>query len=237
MLRPFLASLAAVAMALSAGGARAQVLFQSTFDSTTEGWTGVATAGAGSPIVSVPVSFMSSAGGGSLFHSGPLADGRTSFYLAPSGLVSALHSAIGGSVSFDVGSTPAHGDVFYATFPDILIRAGSNEIRMHIFSVAPSPSFDHVNLSFTTASPWIFFDGTTRSTATQANIDGVLAGAALMVIRAEYWASANADSALLDNVLIAGPIPEPETYAMLLAGLALLGFAARRRKPKEDAAA
>lgn len=32
-------------------------------------------------------------------------------------------------------------------------------------------------------------------------------------------------------------IPEPETYAMLLAGLALLGFAARRRKLKEAAAA
>ena len=26
-------------------------------------------------------------------------------------------------------------------------------------------------------------------------------------------------------------VPEPETYAMLLAGLAVTGFAARRRKP------
>jgi hypothetical protein len=33
------------------------------------------------------------------------------------------------------------------------------------------------------------------------------------------------------------PIPEPETYAMLLAGLGLLGFAARRRRQKEAAAA
>lgn len=33
------------------------------------------------------------------------------------------------------------------------------------------------------------------------------------------------------------PVPEPETYAMLLAGLGLLGFAARRRKLKEAAAA
>lgn len=32
-----------------------------------------------------------------------------------------------------------------------------------------------------------------------------------------------------DNLVYA-PIPEPETYAMLLAGLGLLGFAARRRK-------
>jgi hypothetical protein len=32
-------------------------------------------------------------------------------------------------------------------------------------------------------------------------------------------------------------VPEPETYAMLLAGLGLLGFMARRRKQKESAAA
>jgi hypothetical protein len=32
------------------------------------------------------------------------------------------------------------------------------------------------------------------------------------------------------------PVPEPETYAMLLAGLGLLGFAARRRKLQAAAA-
>ena len=33
------------------------------------------------------------------------------------------------------------------------------------------------------------------------------------------------------------PIPEPETYAMLLAGLGVLGLVARRRKQKEAVAA
>jgi PEP-CTERM motif len=49
---------------------------------------------------------------------------------------------------------------------------------------------------------------------------------------------------LLDNVSVSvtsdvgvtSAVPEPETYAMLLAGLGLLGFAARRRKVKEAAA-
>lgn len=32
------------------------------------------------------------------------------------------------------------------------------------------------------------------------------------------------------NVAVANPVPEPETYGMLLAGLAIVGAVARRRK-------
>ena len=34
----------------------------------------------------------------------------------------------------------------------------------------------------------------------------------------------------LNQDLVIGAVPEPETYVMLLAGLGLLGFAARRRQ-------
>jgi hypothetical protein len=33
------------------------------------------------------------------------------------------------------------------------------------------------------------------------------------------------------------PVPEPETHAMMLAGIGLLGFAARRRRQKDALAA
>lgn len=55
-----------------------------------------------------------------------------------------------------------------------------------------------------------------------------------------YWYNDELNHAslyvLADFTAPAAPIPEPETYAMLLAGLGLLGFAARRRKFKQAAA-
>ena len=70
--------------------------------------------------------------------------------------------------------------------------------------------------ALTTANLWLGTVGT-----------GAAGGYSLTVLQSQ----SNQDQ------LIATPIPEPETYAMLLAGLGLLGFAARRRKLKEAAAA
>ncbi len=51
------------------------------------------------------------------------------------------------------------------------------------------------------------------------------------------WNTDSFGDSEIDNVTINSAVPEPETYAMMLAGLGLLGFAARRRKQKEQAAA
>jgi len=40
------------------------------------------------------------------------------------------------------------------------------------------------------------------------------------------------DGIFVTSAIIRNPVPEPETYAMLIAGLGILGFAARRRKQK-----
>ncbi|WP_256209002.1 FxDxF family PEP-CTERM protein [Nitrosospira sp. Nsp14] len=46
------------------------------------------------------------------------------------------------------------------------------------------------------------------------------------------WIVGNAHNSKtgVDHAFLLAPIPEPETYAMLLAGLGLLGFIARRRR-------
>ncbi len=45
-----------------------------------------------------------------------------------------------------------------------------------------------------------------------------------------YVVSDNGNAGISSSLLIYAPIPEPGTYAMLLAGLALVGGAARRHK-------
>jgi hypothetical protein len=44
--------------------------------------------------------------------------------------------------------------------------------------------------------------------------------------------TANGLSLNFDNIVLTTAVPEPKTYAMLLAGLGILGMASRRRKQK-----
>lgn len=44
-----------------------------------------------------------------------------------------------------------------------------------------------------------------------------------------------AASPIIDNVSVTAAVPEPETYAMLLGGLALMGVAARRKAKRQQA--
>lgn len=72
-----------------------------------------------------------------------------------------------------------------------------------------------VNLYDTTVATFLGFISTDPLATVTLRSDGVPGGPA-------YWSTAN-------DVTIGLPVPEPETYGMLLAGLAVVGFMARRR--------
>jgi len=55
-----------------------------------------------------------------------------------------------------------------------------------------------------------------------------LLGTALTILLTTGGTQVNFDNVRLD----VSPVPEPETYALLLAGLGLVGFAVRRRHPR-----
>lgn len=234
MFNRIVSGVAAIAMMLVAGSAGAQVLFQNTFDSNTEGWGAIGSTGStGLTATQVAGELTQSPPSGSLDTTG------TSFFLSPisttpGSFLAALRTAIGGSISYDIRSTHVNSqDTFYAFVSDFQIGVGTNRLR-YVFPVTPSfPT--HVSLNFNTSSPWLFYTNPAGSgvVATQANIDSMVQSATSLAIRAEYWtsgsASASPQTAFLDNVTITA-VPESETYAMMLAGLGLLGFIVRRRK-------
>jgi hypothetical protein len=103
-----------------------------------------------------------------------------------------------------------------------LFFTGAGSHRFHLSSLAAANAWDELTL----------LDGTTLDLSSDA--------AATLFVRV-----LNGDIGNIINTglypltinygggeLVLAPVPEPETYAMLLAGLGLLGFAARRRKQK-----
>ncbi|MES2759804.1 MAG: PEP-CTERM sorting domain-containing protein [Pseudomonadota bacterium] len=72
-----------------------------------------------------------------------------------------------------------------------------------------------VNLYDTTVATFLGFISTDPLASVSLRTDGVPGGTA-------YWSTAN-------DVMIGMPVPEAQTYAMLLLGLGLIGFVARSR--------
>lgn len=234
--------LAAVVIAFVTGNAGAQALIQSTFDADTQGWTSIGFNASGTAFSSPSLTWVGSSGnpGGAVRYDSPINPPYTAFFLAPANVDMALHSAIGGGISWDLSTIhdPSATFLIGNGRSDIIIRAGASSIRQIVtapFGPPTNGSFAHYSLDFSVAGGWLFNGITTA--ATQAQIDSVLLNADTMLIRADYWDRNLPTGSVLDNVSISAPIPEPETYAMLLAGLALLSIVARRRMVNGVAAA
>jgi len=75
--------------------------------------------------------------------------------------------------------------------------------------------------------------GLTNISLTFAPISGEFSSLALVVTNEVPFGGGSIALGLDTSATVTAAIPEPETYAMLLAGLGLLGFAAHRRKQKE----
>lgn len=184
----------------------AGVLAVSTFDSSTEGWTAVTLDALGNANPS-SVSVGSGLGnaGSALRHNAP-SDSRTSYFSAPSNFINALHGAGGGFMAWDLSTINAPGDIFFSDF-DVEIRAGATRLRRDVTPPAPpiSPTYARNTLNFGTGAGWLFVDGSGTTTASQDQINSVLAGADTLLIRAEYWSSFTPDTSLLDNPMIVSP--------------------------------
>lgn len=118
-------------------------------------------------------------------------------------------TAVAGAANSGVASmTPT-----FADFP-AGVTAGAYDMT---FNMTLPGSF---NVNFITAN------GGTPATAFAALNTGLLAGKGYLNIHTTQFRSGEIRGFLAPNV----PVPEPGTYAMLLGGLGLVGFMARRRR-------
>ncbi len=97
------------------------------------------------------------------------------------------------------------------------------------FSLAGSHrgSSESVTVNFGGSSQVFNVNSGDAFTTYTLNYTAAVSGSALISF---HNAGGDNVGALLDNVQVAAAVPEPETYAMLVAGLGLLGAMARRRR-------
>lgn len=200
-------------LALSFCPLQAQANLVSTFDAGAEGWaaidegthdyTSIWQATGGNP-------------GGYLQGNEPAAYGGDGYFNAPASWLGNWSAYAGGTISYDI-KVISGSSVFFD--PDVIISNGSNSVSWAttVSPYNPSRNWVHYEVALTTAN-------------FGANLASVLSNVTRLQIRGEWINGTEQEG--FDNVMLTAAIPEPQTYAMLLAGLGLLGFAARRRKQR-----
>jgi PEP-CTERM motif len=144
--------------------------------------------------------------------------------------------AAGGAFSFDLrhaytGLAPAYGvRVALTSGSTTLITEGAvptDQWKRYSFALAEGAgwrSFSSTQLDYNTNAPL----------ATLATLNAVLAKLDGVYIATDYTNGnigngRGLDRSFIDNVALTAPVPEPQTWAMLAAGLLALGWIARRR--------
>lgn len=218
---PYIRPLLPLLLALSTQSAWANV--SEGFDSDAAGWTSVdlqfgAYTGAGNPVV---LEYLPAGGnpGGYIQAADP--SDQSYFFQAPAAFLGNLSAYAGGSLSFDTFYTPHDNE--WRGDPDIVLSNGTTTL-FYLGATNPGADWTHVSVTLAAGSGWTVgsFNG---SAASAADFAAVLPAVSLLRIRAEYYAGV-AETTGLDNVVLSA-VPEPGTWAMLLAGLGMLGL--RRR--------
>lgn len=204
-----------IAVALFAGTSAAWAAgATSTFDVDADGWVM-----SGDSTTSVPT-FMSTGGNGYI-HGTDQTTGGVWYWLAPTkfnGDNSAYQT-----LSFDLRMRGS-GPLFESS--DVILEGAGTSLHYDFAMVPANTSWTSYSVALNDTAGWRV-GSLSGAFATQAQILSVLGNTSALRIRGEFITGS--DNGDLDNVIMAA-VPEPETYAMMLAGLGLLGAVARRRK-------
>lgn len=220
-------SLIVSALLMLAQGAQATV--SQDFSSDAAGWNITDLGGMGSytTIISTLSPTYNATGGASGGYISGTDPSSNSFYFnAPTAFLGNLTSYVGGTFSFDTFYTPNAAASDWRDDPDVVLISGS---KVLVWQAANNPgaSWTHVSTSLAVGQGWKV-GSLTGVAATSADFASVLGNVQAVRIRGEY-VNGIVETTGLDNVVLAA-VPEPESWAMLGAGLGLLGVMVRRRK-------
>ena len=217
---PFRASLTAF-LACAALGVPAAHAATSTFASTAEGWSAQGD-------IAGPLTW--SATGGNPGGNVSIVDsvtGGTTYFVAPAAFLGNQSAALGTSFTFDLKQVyPGVANQFDAS--DVIFSGGGLTVAFDLPTNPANGSWTSYAVPLT-ASAW-HLTGLAGAAPSAAQFLTVLSGLTSLQIRAEY--QSGADTGSLDNVNLAGaaPIPEPETFALMLFGLAAVAVIGRSRR-------
>lgn len=210
MFKPLAVGLVAAALGSSAQAA------VSSFDSGNEGWLL-----AGDATTAVPSWLGAGGNPGGYVHGVDTVTGGVWFWQAPAAFLGNASSSYGQTLSFDLrmrGSGTLFAD------RDVVLSGGGLTIAYDFATLPQDVAWTHYSVSLSDSAAWKL-DTLGGATASAAQIQTVLASLTSLRIRGEFITGA--DNGDLDNVVM-GVVPEPGTWALWLAGLAGIGFAARR---------
>lgn len=231
MIRPSLLVVCCLTF-LSYSATAASSLVSSTFDSDADGWTGLTTDGSPfwTSITSGLTPTYSSSDGmpaGSITLADP--DWQWTYFSAPGKFLGNQSAAFGGSLQFD--SRYVMAGTSYSNEAEVVLKGAGLTLVYEITNSLPA-TWTHLDAALV-AGAWRVADTFSGTFATDAQLLAVLSNLNALWINAEHFTPVM-EVIALDNVNLLAPVPEPESYAMLLAGLSVLGLIARRRKTRQE---
>jgi hypothetical protein len=149
------------------------------------------------------------------------------FFEAPTAFLTAAAGAYGGTLTYELESSPTSPPIA-GSYANVQLL-GANGLLLAYGGIAnPAATWTPYTVSLS-AGNWMV-GSVGGPVATQAQLVSVLSDLKDLRIRGDYKQAIETTG--LDTVVLsAAPVPEPETYALMLAGLgALAGLSLRRLK-------
>lgn len=146
------------------------------------------------------------------------------FFSAPARFVGDWSDYFGGQLHYAQKVTAPAGFGAWRGDPDVVLVSNG---RALVFQHPDNPGSDWTPFTVALNGNGWHYDVPGGAPVSASDFQQALGNVSALYLRGEYIAGV-VETTGLDNVAIT-PVPEPESYAMLLAGLGLVGVATRRR--------